>query len=109
MDMYLFRFSLKERRQADAFERLDTDGKPFSRERWIRDFFSQRREFSHFGSTFVFVPEPMGEKYLPTRITSGWIARAKFLPEVTSPDEGLQPTLHESWRAALILIDPTDH
>jgi hypothetical protein len=109
MDLYLFRLSLKEKTQAYAFERRDVNDERFSRELWIRDFFSIRRAFVHRGIEFIFVPEPIAVRYLPRQLICGWIARAKLLPELTPPDEGLQPTLHESWRAALILIDPTEH
>jgi hypothetical protein len=109
MDLYLFRLSLKEKRQADAFERRDRNNQDFTRETWIRDFFSIPREFFHFGAPYIFVPDPAGAKYLPRQLICGRIARAKMLPELTAPDAGLQPTVHRSWRAAVLIIDPTDH
>lgn len=109
MELYLFRFSLKPKSQADVFERTAGDGVRFSRESWIRDFFSREQTFSHRGSRFVFVPTPPSESGLPAPIIAGWISRPKVLRERTHPDQGLEPVERESWRAALLLVDPTAH
>jgi hypothetical protein len=106
MDLYLFRLSLKERQQQDLFAKFGEPRMP--REDWIREFFSERREFVHSKNQLVFVPEAPGPSF-PPNLIAGWIARPKVLQEWTPPDEGLIPTHHESWRVALILIDPTEH
>ena len=106
MDLYLFRLSLKERRQPDLFE--ETDGARIPREHWIREYFSERRQFLHQGTQMEFVPEQPGTPFRADLI-AGWIARARTLQEWTPPDQGLTPTIHESWRVALILVDPTEH
>ena len=103
MDLYFFRLSLKA--QTDLFTYLNDLP---CREKWIRDFFGERREFTHNGNAFVFVPE-IPSPVLPSKLVVGWIARARVVQELTSPDQGLNPIRHESWRAALILIDPTEH
>lgn len=109
MRLFLFRLSLKERKQIDAFERKKEDGSEFSREEWIRDVFSRQFTFTHRSNDFYFVPENSKSTGLPDSIITGWIARDKRLRERTAPWEGLAPTKHDSWQAALLLIDPRDH
>lgn len=103
MDLYFYRLSLKA--NIDLFTSLN--GLP-RREIWIRKFFAERREFIHNGNVFVFVPEEP-RTILSPKLIVGWIARARLVQEFTPPEQGLTPTRHESWRAALIVIDPTEH
>ena len=106
MDLYLFRLSLKERQQLTLFDNVAESNQ--SREDWIREFCSVRREFLHAKNAFTFVPEK-ASPHFPLKLIAGWIARSRVLQEWTPPDEGLSPTHHESWRVAFILIDPTEH
>ncbi|MEO3387886.1 hypothetical protein [Mesorhizobium sp. CAU 1741] len=109
MKTFLFRLSLKAKGQRDAFERLKSDGSEFSREEWLRAVFSKQFSFRHKGNEFFFVPEPTKNSGLPEKIVSGWIARDRQQTERTPPWEGLSPTEHRSWQAALLLLDPSDH
>lgn len=95
--------------QKDAFERRKKDGSRYNREEWLREIFSNQFIFLHRSTKYFFVPES-GEKIgLDERLIVGWIARGHPLAERTAPWEGLAPTEHQSWQAALIVIDPTHH
>lgn len=109
MRLFLFRLSLKMRKQQDAFERRKDDGSEFSREEWLRDIFSRQFTFTHHSNDFFFVPESSDQTGLPDYLITGWVARDKEVKERTAPWEGLSPTKHDSWQASLLLIDPRDH
>lgn len=109
MKLYLYRFSLKHRPQKDAFERKKENGDDYSREEWIREIFSRDFTFIHHGNIFFFVPESSENTGIDENIIVGWIARDRPVAERTAPWEGLSPTEHQSWRASLIMIDPTHH
>jgi hypothetical protein len=103
MDFYIFRVSLIH--EQNLFVSL-SDGETTSREQWIRRIFSSERKFVHFGSEFLFKPE---NSIVSDDLLFGWIARPKSLLERTPPEEGLHPTEHESWQAAFVIVDPTEH
>lgn len=109
MDLLLFRLSLKVKEPLDMFAARGEDGKILPREEWLRRFFRAERQFTHFGSSFYFVPEPGISQSAHSRYLFGWIAREKRLLERTPPSEGLEPTEHMSWQAAFVAMDPSDH
>ncbi|MET3602201.1 hypothetical protein [Martelella mangrovi] len=109
MRVFLFRFSLKQRQQRELFERTDSQGQEYTRETWLREKFSKEFKFVHRSNEFFFVPEASEITGIPTRLIVGWVARNRAMKERTAPWDGLDPTEHESWQAALIMIDPTDH
>lgn len=107
--LFFYRFSLKEKRQRDAFEVRQQDGSVFSREEWLRDFFSRQFTFTHRSNEFFFVPERPEVSGVSPDLVAGWVARDRDQEERTPPWEGLAPTKHQSWRAALLLLDPREH
>ncbi|MDP2125542.1 MAG: hypothetical protein Q8J92_14300 [Parvibaculum sp.] len=109
MDLFLFRLSLKAKEMADLFEARDPEGRPYSRENWLRHFFEREREFLHYKNKFVMMPvEDLFVPRLP-HLRFVWIARELQKSERTPPSEGLEPTKHPSWQASFLAIDPTDH
>lgn len=108
MLLFYFRLSLKPSDSPDGFGGLDSSGRPFSRETWLRHFFSTTRYFQHRNQTFAFV-KPDIPVALPSKYIVGYIARPRLVSGRTAPDAGFQPAELESWRGALIVIDPTDH
>jgi hypothetical protein len=109
MDLFLFRLSLKLKEKADLFEARDLAGNTLTREAWLRQFFNTERTFTHYRSDFIFVPEHEVVAPRHQHLIFGWIGRQLRRPERTPPSEGFEPTQHESWQAAFIAIDPTDH
>jgi hypothetical protein len=110
VDVFFFRLSLKPVAEPDAFEVRTRSGAPFSREEWLRTFFSETRTFTHWASEFAFIPAAQDQTFgLPSHLIVGWIARPLLVQERTPPSVGFMPTRHQSWRGALIVIDPTDH
>lgn len=108
MKLFLFRLSLKTYDQLTMFPALRPGGSSASRETWLRDRLSVQLAFMHRGNEFYFVPEN-SRKGLPDEINVGWIARTRAVNERTPPWDGLSTTEHESWQAALILVDPRHH
>lgn len=109
MKLFLFRLSLKARKQKDVFERKKLNGSEFTREEWLRDVFSIQFSFDHRGNEFFFVPERPEQTGLPSALIAGWVARDKEQSERTPPWEGLAPMARRSWQASLLLLDPTEH
>lgn len=98
----LFRLSLRKRQQIDILEAID----PLSREDWIRHLFSQKTSFRHHGTDFVYIP-------LPPKQTApyvvGKIGRAISEIENTPPDDGYREIIHDTWKAAVVVVDPEEH
>ncbi len=108
MRLFLFRLSLKPHRQTDIFQRRQSDGSAHTRETWLRERLSSQVAFNHRQNDFYFVPEA-SDTGIPSEIIVGWIARTRAVNERTPPWDGLSLTEHESWQAALIMIDPRHH
>lgn len=108
MRLFLFRLSLKPYRQAGIFQRRQADGADHTRETWLRERLSQPLQFIHRQNDFYFVPEK-SETKIPNEIIVGWVARPRAVNERTPPWDGLSLTEHESWQAALVMIDPRHH
>lgn len=99
----LFRFSLLKRKQ------LDLEGEEFreySREEWLRKVFSEEQPFIHHGSEFHYVPK---EDKGIEKVVIGKVGRHILREENRPPEEGLDEFMHETWLAALVVIDPVHH
>ncbi|MBN8913416.1 MAG: hypothetical protein J0H65_15430 [Rhizobiales bacterium] len=104
-----FRLSLKPVDLPDAFGSINPEGRPYSREEWLRLYFSEERVFEHRGNTFLYVPARDAPRNLPASLIVGYIARQRLLNERTPPSAGFEPTEHGSWQGALLVVDPTHH
>lgn len=102
MKLALIRLSLFAREQRDAFE-LQTIG----REATLRGAFGRSFDFSHRRKLFWY--EPFVSDLLPPDCIAGFVGRPKRVRDNRPPEEGLLPTEHEIWKAALLVIDPRDH
>lgn len=110
MRFFLFRFSLKPYRQAELFQRQQGDGLAHTRETWLRERLASQLPFVHRQNELYFVPEASDVRAdIPKEIIVGWIARTRAVNERTPPWDGLSLTEHQSWQAALIMIDPRHH
>lgn len=98
-----FRLSLRKRRQLGIFDSLETQR---NREDWIRYLFSKTTEFRHHGTNFVYIPLDPKETH-PNVI--GKIGRPVSEMENTPPEDGYQEYIHEAWKAAVVVVDPTEH
>jgi hypothetical protein len=106
MQFEMMRLSLVQRPQRDAFERSMPGGAPFTREDWLRDVFSREIDFQHQGKTFHYSPQ---SALVGAPAIVGRIGRQVAIPDNEGPDGHLAPKEHKTWRAAIVLIDPTHH
>jgi hypothetical protein len=97
----LFRLSLLMRQQRDAFAGPDP-----TREDYLRSVFSERRTFKFYGTEFHYVPEAVPSR---TDVIMARIGRPVTVAENKPPEEGFADTLHDGWRAAVVIIDPSHH
>lgn len=97
----LFRLSLLLRQQRDAFSGPDP-----TREEYLRKIFSERRVFSFYGTEFHYVPETLQDRH---DIIMARIGRPIAVAENKPPEEGFADTVHDGWRAAVVVIDPSHH
>lgn len=96
----LFRLSLFERTQIDAFE-TDPD-----RESFLRRVFGSELEFGHYGHRFYYQPDP---HHSGPEALIGRLGRRVLIDENLPPHQGLEETTHEGWKACIIVVDPVDH
>ena len=97
----LFRLSLLPRVQLNIDNVFDT-----SRETYLRGVFSKKQKFTHFKNEFHYIPvEDGGER---SEII-GRIGRSVVMHENRPPSDNLEDAKHETWKASIIVIDPTDH
>lgn len=106
MQIKLSRFNIKQKRQKDLFK--DHTGYPFNRERWLRSLFESSWSFRHNKALLHYVPV-IEDTQLPRHLIVGRIAKSLMIDELTPPEDGLTPAEHTSWRAALLIVDPTHH
>jgi hypothetical protein len=106
MQFEMARLSLVRRPQPDAFERQGADGQPFTREEWLRDVFGKEIDFQHRGETFHYSPEVSRD---PIAGIVGRIGRQIAVAENEGPEGHLAPKERQTWKAAIVLIDPTHH
>lgn len=93
-----FRLSLLLRAQRDMFAPEPT------REEYLRQVFGEEQAFTHYGTEFRYVAEPG-----PGPAILGRVGRRVEIEENLPPAEGLQETTHRTWKAAVLVLDPTDH
>ncbi|MEE3359363.1 MAG: hypothetical protein VX248_05385 [Pseudomonadota bacterium] len=98
----LFRLSLRKRTQIDIEERI----RPFTREEWIRLLFSQTISFRHHATDFTYVPLDPSDT---SPFVVGKIGREISELENTPPEDGYKEYIHDSWKAAVVVVDPTEH
>ncbi|MXP42533.1 hypothetical protein GRI75_12870 [Altererythrobacter soli] len=96
----LFRLSLLQRQQIDAFEARRT------REEYLRAVFLDRWVFEYYGNEFHYVPD---EQQPRSDVILARIGRKLTTTENLPPDEGFADTLHQGWKALAVLIDPREH
>lgn len=98
----LFRLSLTRTQQPDLFG-PDSDR---SRSEYLTSAFAKDRSFDHYGTQFYFRPDhnrsrPDGRL--------GRLGREITVDENLPPEEDFLEVSHESWKACVVVIDPTDH
>jgi hypothetical protein len=97
----LFRFSLLERDQRDLFE-----PKEITRADWLRQVFSEATPFCHHGTEFHYAP---ALDHSDSNIIVGRVGKHVLREENLPPDEGLEDITRDTWLAAVMVLDPTDH
>jgi hypothetical protein len=107
MQYDLLRLVLAQREQLDMLGRRGPEGRPLSREQWLRAVLAEPIEFAYYGNTFHFVPEP--EEVPSSLFILGRIGREYHAIEHEPPEAGLVEVLHDAWTAATIIVDPTSH
>ena len=96
-----------DRAQLSAFERVASDGRPFTREMWLRDILGRDIRFQHRGGNFHYAP--VQEHDAGKDMIVGRIGRQITVVENEPPEGHLAETERETWKAAIVLIDPTHH
>jgi len=99
----LFHLSLLARAQKDWIE-FDPD--KTSREDWLRKVFNEEQRFDHYGTAFHYV---YANKNADDGSIIGRVGRHVIREENKPPSEGLEDFSHETWLAAMLVIDPTSH
>lgn len=97
-----FRLNLRSRVQRTLFGKYDD----LSRDEWIRLLFSVDVEFMHYGSLYHYVPKPVDAD---AKVLVGRLGRKTYATKNTPPESGLEEYIDETWRACVIVIDPTEH
>lgn len=97
----LFRISLLLKSQKDAFEIEDA-----SRENFLRRVFGTEFRFGHYGNAFFYEPVP---DQADSQFLFGRLGRRRVVDENLPPDQHLEETSRESWKACIIVVDPTEH
>lgn len=98
----LFHLSLLERTQPNLFD----DFTNMNREEWLRKVFSEEQSFEHYGFTFHYVPSKT--KSDVSKLL-GKIGRKVLRDENKSPAENFESVTHETWKAAILVLDPVHH
>jgi len=94
----LFRLSLLPREQMDILNHPDP-----TREEYLKKVFSASNEFEHYGTIFHYVPSDTSNEIV------GRVGRSVIMDENLPPEVGLEESKHESWKAAVLIIDPKEH
>lgn len=98
----LYRLSLTMRAQKDIESPISDP----ARVDYLRQVFSGYLKFMHHGIEYHYVPAP--DQSSDTALL-GRIGRAISTVENLPPHEGFQERVHESWKASVIVTDPTEH
>ncbi len=99
------RLSLWSRADVSATHAL-VAGQILLRERWLRDVFGRTIEFEYRGKRYHYVPT---EDEIPEPFLAGRIGLLGKVRENEPPEEGLEDTIRDQWRAIAVLIDPRSH
>jgi len=97
-----FRLSLRVREQLGLFSEYDST----TRDEWIRILFSMDVEFMHYGSLYHYVPKPAEES---SKLVIGRLGRKTYTQRNTTPETGLEDYIDETWRASVVVVDPSEH
>jgi hypothetical protein len=97
-----FRLSLRSRDQMGFFGHFNE----LSRAEWIKVLFSADVEFMHYGSLYHYVPKPLDDA---AKVLVGRLGRKTYSTKNTPPESGLEEYIDETWRASVIVIDPSEH
>lgn len=95
-----FRLSLLMRPERSLFAGPDP-----TREEYLRSVLGEDRVFEHYGNTFHY----KAQSDLAGAALLGRIGRRVEMEENLSPAQGLVEAVHETWKAAVLVVDPTDH
>jgi len=106
MQFQLLRLVLLRRTQPDMFEERGPDGTEITREKWLRRIFTGNIEYQHRGSECHFVP---AEDFDEAPFIVGRMGRKRKIDENEPPSSGLKETSRDTWKAAIVLIDPRHH
>ena len=98
----LFRLSLLAREQID----LVSEYNDLNREEWLRKVFLEEQSFENRGTQFHYVGS---SEHSDAEIIAGRIGKNVFREENRPPEEGLKEYTHDTWRAALLVLDPRQH
>jgi hypothetical protein len=104
MNFEIIRLVLVSREQTSLFERRHDDGTELTREQWLRQIFSRELVFRHRGKEFHYLHQPDEGSLI-----IGQIGCQASTAENEPPENGFRATIHESWQAAAIIIDPRHH
>ncbi len=99
----LFHLSLLPRTQSDWIE---YDPNKITREEWLRKVFCEEQPFNNYGSEFHYVYAQLNAD---DGSIIGKVGRQVVREENKPPSEGLEDFTHETWLAALLVLDPTHH
>lgn len=97
-----YRLSLRARGQRTLFGGYDD----LTRVEWIKVLFSTDVEFTHYGSLYHYVPKPLSDG---SDVLIGRLGRKTYSTKNTPPESGLEEYIDETWRASVIVVDPTEH
>src|SRR5579884_981174 len=96
----LFRLSLLPRPQVDFLSDYNA-----SREEYLRKVFATEYKFEYWKVTYHYVPA----KHDGREALLGRLGRHITVEENLPPDKGLVDSVHEGWKAAVLVIDPRHH
>lgn len=99
----LFHLSLLPRVQHDW---IDVAPEKITRENWLRKVFGEEQPFSNYGADFHYVYTQPDAEGMPI---IGRVGRHVVREENRPPSEGLEDFSHDTWLAALLVLDPTHH
>jgi hypothetical protein len=99
------RLSLWSRANVSALH-ATVGGKILLREQWLRDTFSRTIEFEYRGRRYHYVPTV---DEIPDPFIAGRIGLLSKVRENEPPEEGLEDTIRDQWKAIAVLIDPRGH
>lgn len=101
---HLFRLNLRLCAQQDIANLVQPERQ--SREFWIRQLFAKRTEFRFRETEYVFIPY---KSVSSKNSIVGKIGRQISSIEHTPPEDGYEEIIHDAWKAAIVVVDPTEH